>query len=153
MYRFQTPWMAPKLLSLQRSNTGFLLTGLPKQNSKISDLSYMSLVSRNTSISCASTARDLGVIFNSNMFVFDQICAVSDSCFSHNHDTRRFWICLNHNTAGCHHCYLSYSLYIWLLQLCFLIFLHLSLLVLGSFSMLLLLLLTERQNSPTYLQS
>ena len=81
--------MAPKLLSLQRSNTGFLLTGLPKQNSKISDLSYMTVVSRNTSISCASTARDLGVIFNSNMFVFDQICAVSESCFSHNRHTRR----------------------------------------------------------------
>ena len=52
-------------------------------------LSYMSIVSRDTSISCASTARDLGVIFNSNMFVFDQICAVSESCFSHNRHTRR----------------------------------------------------------------
>ena len=68
-------WMFANLLSLNQFKTEFLLIGLPAQLPKISDLFL--LVPSNAIITQTSSARNLGVIFDSTLFKSDHICSVS----------------------------------------------------------------------------
>ena len=90
-------WMSSNMLSLNHSKTEFLLIGLPKQLSKISD--PVIHMPSNVSISPVSSARNLGVIFDSTLSMSDHISAVSKSCFSHIRDLRRIRNTLDHLTA------------------------------------------------------
>jgi hypothetical protein len=90
-------WMSSNMLSLNHSKTEFLLIGLPKQLSKISD--PVIHMPSNISISPVSSARNLGVIFDSTLSMSDHISAVSKSCFSHIRDLRRIRNTLDHLTA------------------------------------------------------
>jgi len=58
-------WMSSNLLTLNQSETEFLLIGLPAQLSTISDLSL--LMPCNTITAPTSSARNLGVIFDSTL--------------------------------------------------------------------------------------
>jgi hypothetical protein len=58
-------WMSSNLLSLNQSKTEFLLIGLPTQLSKISDPTL--LMPSNAIITPTSSARNLGVIFDSTL--------------------------------------------------------------------------------------
>jgi len=68
--------MSANLLSLNQSETEFLLIGLPAQLSKVSDPSL--LIPSNVTITPAKSARNLGVIFDSTISMPD-ISSVSKS--------------------------------------------------------------------------
>jgi exonuclease III len=80
-------WMSSNMLSLNHSKTEFLLIGLPKQLSKISD--PVIHMPSDVSISPVSSARNLGVIFDSTLSMSEHISAISKSCFFHIRDLRR----------------------------------------------------------------
>ena len=106
-------WMAFNFLSLNSSKTEFLLIGLPTQLAKIDNPS-LSMPS-STSIKPVASARNLGDIFDSNLFFSDQISYISKTCFAHIRDLRhirnyfRSLYCL-------HYCNFTYSFQTWLLQ-------------------------------------
>jgi hypothetical protein len=79
--------MSSNMLSLNHSKTEFLLIGLPKQLSKISD--PVIHMPSDVSISPVSSARNLGVIFDSTLSMSEHISAISKSCFFHIRDLRR----------------------------------------------------------------
>ena len=56
-------------------------------------------ISSNTTIQPVSSARNLGIIFNSNLSFSDHISYISKSCFSHICDLRRIRNTLDHKTA------------------------------------------------------
>jgi len=64
-------WMSCNLLSLNQSKTEFLLIGLPQQLSKLSN--PILAMPSNVSITPPSTARNLGVIFDSTLSMSDHI--------------------------------------------------------------------------------
>ena len=64
-------WMSANLLSLNQSKTEFLLIGLPKQLSKISDPAL--IMPSNVTIIPTDAARYLGVIFDSSLTMSDHI--------------------------------------------------------------------------------
>ena len=64
------------------------------QNSVI--LSFIYLI---MSLSPVYSARNLGVIFDSNLTFSQHISAVSKSCFYHIRDLRRIWNTIDHTTA------------------------------------------------------
>jgi len=70
-----TSWMTSNLLSLNSSKTEFLLIGLKWQLSKIHNSS--------TSIDTTQSACNLGFIFDKHLSFFDQISALSESCYHH----------------------------------------------------------------------
>ena len=90
-------WMASNFLSLNPSKTEFLLIGLPAQLAKI-DNPILSMPS-NVNIKPVSSARNLGLIFDSNLSLSDHISYLSKSCFSHIRDLRRIRNTLDHTTA------------------------------------------------------
>ena len=90
-------WMASNFLSLNPTKTEFLLIGLPAQLSKIHNPTLT--ISSNTTIQPVSSARNLGIIFDSNLSFSDHISYISKSCFSHIHDLRRIRNTLDHKTA------------------------------------------------------
>ena len=90
-------WMSANLLSLNQSKTEFLLIGLPKQLSKVSDPTL--LMPSNVTITPADTARNLGVIFDSSLTMSDHISSVSKSCFLSIRDLRRIRNTLDLRTA------------------------------------------------------
>ena len=90
-------WMSANLLSLNQSKTEFLLIGLPKQLSKISDPAL--LMPSNVTITPTDSARNLGVIFDSSLTFSDHISSVSKSCFLSIRDLRRIRNTLDHSTA------------------------------------------------------
>ena len=53
----------------------------------------------NVTLSPVYSARNLGVLFDSNLTFSQQISAVSKSCFYHIRDLRRIWNTINHTTA------------------------------------------------------
>jgi len=65
--------MTANVLTLNSSNTEFLLIGLSKQLAKI----------HNTSLNSTHSARNLGFIFDQHLTVSDQISYVSISCYYH----------------------------------------------------------------------
>jgi len=89
--------MASNFLSLNPSKTEFLLIGLPAQLAKI-DNPILSMPS-NVNIKPVSSARNLGLIFDSNLSLSDHISYLSKSCFSHIRDLRRIRNTLDHTTA------------------------------------------------------
>ncbi len=80
-------WMSSNMLSLNHSKTEFLLIGLPKQLSKISN--PLIQMSPEKSLFPVSTARNLGVIFDSTLSMSYQISSVFKSCLLHIRDLRR----------------------------------------------------------------
>ena len=72
-------WMSAIHLSLNQSKTEFLLIGLPKQLSKVSDAAL--LMPSNVTIAPSDSARNLGVIFDACLTKSDHISSVSKSCF------------------------------------------------------------------------
>ena len=76
---FVSQWMSSNLLTLNQSKTEFLLFGLPAQLLKISDPSL--LMPSNVIITPTSSARNLGVIFDSALSMSDHISSASKSCF------------------------------------------------------------------------
>ena len=90
-------WMSANLLSLNQSKTEFLLIGLPKQLSKISDPTL--LMPSNVTITPTDAARNLGVIFDSSLTMSNHISSVSKSCFLAIRDLRRIRSTLDYTTA------------------------------------------------------
>ena len=90
-------WMASNFLSLNPVKTEFLLIGLPAQLAKIHTPTLT--ISSNTTIQSVSSARNLGVIFDSNLSFSDHISYISKSCFSHIRDLRHIRSTLDHKTA------------------------------------------------------
>ena len=90
-------WMASNFLSLNPAKTEFLLIGLPAQLSKIHNPPLT--ISSNTTMQPVSSARNLGIIFDSNLSFSDHISYISKSCFSHIYDLRRIRDTLDHKTA------------------------------------------------------
>ena len=99
-------WMASKFLSLNSSTTEFLLIGLPTQLAKIDNPS-LSMPS-STSIKPVASARNLGVIFDSNLSYSDHISYISKTCFAHIRDLRRICNTLDH-TICLYYCNFTYS--------------------------------------------
>ena len=85
------------ILSLNPAKTEFLLIGLPAQLSKIHNPTLT--ISSNTTIQPVSSARNLGIIFDSNLSFSDHISYISKSRFSHIRDLRRIRNTLDHKTA------------------------------------------------------
>ena len=113
-------WMASNFLSLNSSKTEFLLIGLPTQLAKIENPS-LSMPS-NTSIKPVASARNLGVIFDSNLSFSDHISYISKTCFAHIRDLRRIRNTLDHTTA----CTIATSLIHSKLDYCNSLFLNLN---------------------------
>jgi len=90
-------WMSSNFLSLNQSKTEFLLIGLPAQLQKIPDPSL--LMPSNAIITPTSSARNLGVIFDSTLSMSDHISSVSKSCFLSIRDLRRIRNTLDFTTA------------------------------------------------------
>ena len=79
--------MASNFLSLNPAKTEFLLIGLPAQLTKIHNPTLT--IPGNTTIQPVSSARNLGIIFDSNLSFSDHISYISKSCFTHIRDLRR----------------------------------------------------------------
>ena len=90
-------WMSANLLMLNPSKTDFLLIGLPKQLSKIQNPTLT--VTPTVSVSPASSARNLGIQFDSNLSLSDHISSVTKSCLFHVRDLRRLRPILDQTTA------------------------------------------------------
>jgi hypothetical protein len=82
---------------LNPSKTDFLLIGLPKQLSKVANPSLS--VSPDVSLSTVASARDLGVLFDSNFSLSNHISPITKSCLFHVRDLRRLRPILDKNTA------------------------------------------------------
>ena len=80
-------WMNSNKLLLNPSKTEFLLIGTKQQRLKFSQLTTLSL--GNDIIPVSSSARNLGIIFDSDMSFTDQINSLSKSCHFHIRDIRR----------------------------------------------------------------
>ena len=102
------------------SKTEFLLIGLPTQLAKIDNPSLSMLSS--TSIKPVASARNLGVIFDSNLSFSDHISYISKTCFAHIRDLRRIRNTLDHTTA----CTIATSLIHSKLDYCNSLFLNLN---------------------------
>ena len=90
-------WMSSNILALNRFKTEYFLFGLPKQFSKLGNpILHMP---SNVSVSPVSSARNLGVIFDSSLSLSNHISAISKSCFSHIRDLRLVRSTLDYNTA------------------------------------------------------
>jgi hypothetical protein len=90
-------WMSSNFLSLNTSKTEFLLIGLPQQLSKLSN--PIIHLPNNVTLSPVHSARNLGVIFDSNLTFSQHISAVSKSCFYHIRDLRRIRNTIDQPTA------------------------------------------------------
>jgi len=90
-------WMASNFLSLNPSKTEFLLIGLPNQLSKLHNQSL--LMPDNTTIVPVHSARNLGIIFDSNLSFDSQISSLSRACYFHIRDLRRIRRTLDSDTA------------------------------------------------------
>ena len=90
-------WMASNFLSLNPSKTEFLLIGMPIQLSKLHNQSL--LLPDNTTIAPVHSARNLGIIFDSNLSFDSQISSLSKACYFHIRDLRRIRRTLDSDTA------------------------------------------------------
>jgi len=90
-------WMASNFLSLNPSKTEFLLIGLPQQLAKI-DRPVL-LLPDNSTITPVTNARNLGVLFDSNLSFKKHINNVTKACFYHCRDLRRIRSTLDFETA------------------------------------------------------
>jgi len=83
-------WMTANLLTLNSSNTEFLLIGLSKQLAKINK----------SSLTTTHSARNIGFIFDKPFTFSDQISSVSKSCYCHIHQLRCIRPYLDTKTAS-----------------------------------------------------
>jgi Reverse transcriptase (RNA-dependent DNA polymerase) len=90
-------WMSANLLILDPSKTEFLLVGLPKQLSKIENPSIS--MTPTIVLSPVSSARNLGVLFDSNLSLSDHISSTIKSCLFHVRDLRRLRPIFDKTTA------------------------------------------------------
>ena len=90
-------WMSSNFLSLNPSQTEFLVIGLPKQLGKLNHPTIH--LPNNVILSPVHSARNLGVIFDSNLTFSDHISAVSKSCLYHIRDLRRIRNTIDRTTA------------------------------------------------------
>jgi hypothetical protein len=92
--------MSSNLLSLNPSKTEFLVIGLQPQLSKLSKLQNPSLtLDLSTTVLPVSSARNLGVLFDSQLSFNEQITSLSRSCFYHIRDLRRIRDTIDFKTA------------------------------------------------------
>jgi hypothetical protein len=89
--------MTSNFLSLNPSKTEFLLLGLPRQLDKLQNPKIS--LPGNVVLSPVTSARNLGVIFDSNMSLSEHISAISKSCFQHIRDLQRIRNTINLSTA------------------------------------------------------
>ena len=87
--------MSSNCLTLNPSKTEFLVIGLPKRLEKLNHLHLRIDVV----LSPVDSARDLGVIFDSNLTLSDHISAVSKSCLNKIRDLRRILNIIDRTTA------------------------------------------------------
>ena len=90
-------WMASNFLSLNPSKTEFLLIGLPQQLAKINQ--PVLLLPDNTTIIPVTNARNLGIIFDSNLSFKQHINSLTKACLYHCRDLRRIRSTLDFDTA------------------------------------------------------
>jgi len=81
-------WMSSNFLSLNPSKTEFLILGLLQQLSKLSNPTTH--LPNNAILSYADSARNLGVIFDTNLSIAQHNSAVSKSCFHNIRELRCF---------------------------------------------------------------
>jgi len=72
-------WMSSNFLSLNPSNTEFLIFGLPQQLSKLNNLT--NYLPNNVILSPVDCAGNLGVIFDKNLSFVQHISSISNTCF------------------------------------------------------------------------
>jgi hypothetical protein len=90
-------WMASNFLSLNPSKTEFLLIGLPQQLAKIHQPALV--LPDNNTVTPVTTARNLGIIFDSNLSFKQHINSLTKSCQYHCRDLRRIRPTLDFETA------------------------------------------------------
>ena len=91
--------MSANFLSLNPSKTEFLLIGLPQQLKKINNPKIHLGLPNGVVLSPVTSARNLGVIFDSNITFSQHISSVSKSCFYHIRDLRRIRNTIDRSTA------------------------------------------------------
>ena len=111
--------MSSNFLSLNPSKTEFLLIGLPQQLSKLSN--PIIHLPNNVTLSLVHSARNLGIIVDTNLTFSQQISAVSISCFYNIRDIRRIRNTIDHTTA----CTIATSLIHSKLDYCYYLLLNL----------------------------
>lgn len=89
-------WLTRNFLSLNPSKTEFLLIGNKQQRSKLSTNSF---TFASTIVTASSSARNLGIIFDSDISLNKQISAVSKSCHFNIRQIRQIRPMLDHNTS------------------------------------------------------
>ena len=89
--------MSANFLSLNPSKTEFMLIGNSRQLSKIEN-STLSLPD-NVYVKPVSSARNLGVIFDSRLSFTDHVSSVSKACYCHIRNLRRIRSSLDQSTA------------------------------------------------------
>jgi len=89
--------MASNFLSLNPSKTEFLLIGLPQQLAKIHQ--PVLVLPDNTTVTPVTTARNLGIIFDSNLSFKQHLNSLTKSCQYHCRDLRRIRPTLDFETA------------------------------------------------------
>ena len=141
-------WMAANLLWLNQSKTEFLLIGLPKQLSKVSDAALP--MPSNVSITPSDSARNLGVIFDSSLTMSDHNSSASKSWFLPIRDLRRIRSTVDFATAKTIAIHLSLIPRLTIAILSFSTFLALNLIVFSWFSTLLFALFLELLISPIF---
>ena len=120
---YKTPFLKSRpgwLPTFNSSKTEFLLIGLPTQLTKIDNPS-LSMPS-SSSIKPVASARNLGVIFDSNLSFSDHISYISKTCFAHIRDLRRIRNTWAHTSA----CTIATSLIHSKLDYCNSLFLNLN---------------------------
>jgi len=96
---YNNNWMLSNFLSLNPSKTEFLFIVLPKQLEKLNHPSIH--LPQDLVLSPVDTARNLGVIFNSNLtFFIIPNSAVSKSCLDHIRHLRRIHNSIDRTTAS-----------------------------------------------------
>jgi hypothetical protein len=91
-------WMASNFLTLNPSKTEFLIIGLPTQLSKL-HMPNLTLRRDNSSITPVDSARNLGIIFDSNLSFDKHISNLSQTCYYHIRELRRIRTTLDFDTA------------------------------------------------------
>ena len=89
-------WLTQNCLSLNPSKTEFLLNGLNRQLVK---LNFNSFTFSGSTISSTPSARNLGVVFDSELSFDKQISSVTKSCYHIIRQLRQIRPVLNHSTA------------------------------------------------------
>jgi hypothetical protein len=90
--------MSSNLLCLNPAKSEFMIIGFPKQLTKLQQPSLS--MPDNVKLFPVQSARNLGVLFDSNLTFDDHIAALTKSCFYHIRDLKRIRKSLNLKTAN-----------------------------------------------------